>query len=635
MGDSALIATVAEFYSEAQKAKRYRLNRNQDNRDAFLGQQDWSSKIAGQSTTFVPKTGTALEQFTSWFKRAFTQAGDDWFEIQVPPLSAGFSSAALKLTLNLFLSDILTNDQTHAHIHTIFTDAARVGATESLIILKVHGQVLPYGNADDGGPVWRPRIDLIPFESYFADPSGKGLYEIHEYEADLWAVEQRATEGLYDPAVVAKLRGSIASLEHQDGDRRARGKGQSETSPPKQRHKVTIREFWGTMLDQNGAVIMHNCTCAIANGRFVIQPLTPNPYLHGRSPFVVSPILRVPFSTHHKALFDDAAQINFAMNELHNLIVDGSLGSVWGVRQLRHTFLENPGQLADGIPQGETLLVNANLPPGEKVLENVTDTNLSPITLSVYQMLDQEFVQAALTTETRMGQLPDPNVKASALIAADQNSATVLDGIAGDLEKGLIAQVLYRVMLLTLQFVHLTSKLELAAVLGVPQTFTLMSLPPVQRVQLATHAAVRVRGLSAVLERVRNFQKLMALLQVVTSNPMFAQAFFMQYSPDAVLAYIMKTLQLDPTDFLRAGLESMETRQRNMMSMSMSGQAMMAAMQQGAGGPGGVTAGGPTTPRGEATAGTPNQKGPATGGNPTTAGINEMVNPMTGMPGVM
>ena len=626
--EAALLSAVQGFYAEAENAKHYRLNRNADNRDAFLGYQNWGEKLAGQSTTFVPKVGVALEQFASWFKRALTQAGDDWFEIKVPPLAPGFSGAALKLLLNNAISDILTEDQQHAHIHTLFADAARIGATESLIILKVHGQILPYGNADDGGPVWRPRIDLIPFESYFGDPSGKGLYEIHEYETDLWAVEQRAKEGLYDPAAVAKLRES-ARLNHQTGDRRARGKAQSETSPPQIRNKVVIREFWGTMLDTDGHVIMHNCTCTIANGRHVIQPLSPNPYLHGRSPFVVAPIIRVPLSTHHKALFDDASQINFAINDLHNLIVDGSLGSVWGVRQLRHSYLEHPEQLADGIPQGETLLVNANLPPGEKVLENVTDTSISPITLSVYEMLMSEFTAAALTNEMRMGSLPDSGTKATAMVAVDQNVSAVLDGIAGDLERTLMSQTLYRVLLLTLQFLDRMSKLEIAAILGVPQTYTLMSIPPEQRVQLATHAGVSVRGLSAVLERVRNFQKLMALLQVVTSNPMFAQAFFMQYSPDAVLAYIMKTLQLDPTDFLRAGLESMEARQRNMMSMMMGGM-MPPPMQQG------QQPGGPAvTPRGEATPGTPNQKGPATGGNPTTAGINEMINPMTGMPGVM
>lgn len=618
--DDEIVQAVNAFYSESENSKHYRLRRNESNRDASLGYQDWRDKIPGQSTEFIPKTGTAVEQFASWFKRATTQIGGDWYEVKVPPFLPGFSGAATKALTDLHLDDLLTNDQRRECFTTVLSDAGRVGALESLIILKVHGNVLPYGNAD-GGPLWRLRIDLIPFEQYFPDPSGANLYEIHEFELDLWQVQQRAAEGLYDQEAVSKLTESMR-LNHQTGDRRAKGKGQSESTPPSIRRKIVVREFWGTMLDKSGSVVAHNCMCATANQRFLIRPIAPNPYLHGSSPFVCSPVIRVPFSVHHKAIFDDAAMLNFAINDLYNLIIDGSISSVWGVRQLRHSYLENPEQVSDGIPQGETLIVSANLPAGEKVLETITAGTVGPDALNVLELLNREFTAAALTSELRLGQQPNQDVKATALVQTDQSITAMLDGIAGDLEKNLIEPTLRKAILLVAQFAHLSNPIAIANTLGPIQAQQYLSLPPEQRVAFTFAAGVKVRGLSAVLERARNFQKLMALLQVVTTNPLFMQAFFMKYSPDALLSYIMKVLQLDPSDFQRAGREGQEQLARDLAGMAMFG---------GMGGGSAQGPGGPTTPKGEGREGTPNQGGPATGGDSTSGVINQLINPMTGM----
>ena len=630
--DNVLVSNVAAFYNESRNAKQYRLRRNAVNRDAYLGLQDWSDKIPGQSMEFIPKTASAVEQFAAWFKRALTQVGPDWFEIINPQVfTTSYSGRFVRDLINLHLDDILTNDQRRESFHTILSDAARIGATEALIILKVGGNILPQGNSD-GGPLWRLRVDLIPLESYFPDPSGAKLYEIHEFETDLWAVQQRAAEGLYDQAAVSKLTETMR-LNHQDGDRRAMGRAHSESTPPSIRKRITIREFWGTMLDDKGSVVSHNSVCAIANGTHVIRPLSPNPYLHGSSPFIVSPIIRVPFSVFHKAIFDDAASLNFAINDLYNLMVDGALASVWGVRQIRTSFLENPDDISDGIPQGETLAVSQNLPPGEKVLETVATGAIPQEALAISEMLAREFTAAALTNELRLHGLPVHSTKATELVQAGHHLTPLLDGFVGRLEKSLIEPFLRMVGILVAQFADKSDAMAIANVVGAQNALEFLSTPAPVRVSLVMPTGVKCRGLSAVLERTRNFQKLMALMQVVTTNPMFMATFFRKYSPDAVLSYILKTLQLDPSDFFRAGREDNEQMMRDLADMQMLAQA---------GAPPQAAPGGPAPPptgflsaRGEGVSGTPNQGGPAAGGNPTTAGINQLVNPMTGMPGVM
>lgn len=620
--DQQVIRTVLGFYTEAKDAKDSRLTKNTSNRDAFLGNQDLSEKIAGQSREFLPKTAIAVEQFAAFFKRAITQTGPNWFELIVPqraPLDGGQCARLL----NLFIENLLLEDGVVGQIHTAISDAARLGALESLCILKVHWNWVDKRTVEGAEKEWKLRVDVVKFENYFPDPSGKGLYEIFEVERDLWEVQARAAEGQYDQEAVDQLK-STMRLRNVEGDRRAVGINQSETSPPFQRHKVVIREFWGTLLNDDGSVLMHNCTCAIANERFLIRKPVPNPFWHGMSPFVCAPIIRVPGSTHHKAIFDEASALNFAMNELYNLFIDGALASVWGIRQLRQDFLDDPNQVSDGIPQGETLICNSNLPPGEKVLEVVASGVVPPDAMAMMESLNREFSQAALTNELKLGQLPGRSVRATEVVEASQGLSSIMDGIAGDLERTFIAPLLKRCFLMILQHFHdivldmrgnmKTAAAGIAEVIGASEFFKIMNTPPEELYNSFASSVLRVRGLSSSLERSRNFPKLMAWIQVVTTNPVFLQDFVTRFSPALVSDYMLKLLQLDPSDFVRAGREVETQRLQATLQTLPMFQQLLSQKGEGQGG-----------------FNNPNLGGTGTGGGPIPAEVNQQVNPLSGM----
>src|SRR6185437_743271 len=126
----------------------------------------------------------------------------------------------------------------------------------------------------------------------------------------------------------------------------------------------------GTLIGPEGEVIAENVICTVANKKYLIRAPEPNPFWHGETPFITAPLIRVPFSVWHKALYDGPAQLNFAINELFNLMLDGGIASVWGIKQLRANFLADPKQASGGIQQGTTLVVNDSLPEGAKVLED-------------------------------------------------------------------------------------------------------------------------------------------------------------------------------------------------------------------------------------------------------------------------
>ena len=101
-------------------------------------------------------------------------------------------------------------------------------------------------------------------------------------------------------------------------------------------------------------------------------------------PGVSFAMIRVVYGTHATSY---AAQINFAINEMYNLILDGGISAVWGIKQLRVDDLEDPKQIEGGIQQGTTLWVKNTLPHNGKVLETVTEGNVPPDSMAILEML--------------------------------------------------------------------------------------------------------------------------------------------------------------------------------------------------------------------------------------------------------
>jgi len=430
--DADIIKAVYECKREAEDARRDRMRMNERNRAAFHGRQDWSHKQAGQSMEFLPKTASSVEQFSAFIKRGLTQFGD-WFSVDMPEdvdLSSDDVRELLKSYLNVMPAGY--NKTTSAAL--VLSDAAKVGLMESLIIIKVHGELVErprrYGKKFKA---WRLRWDLIPTEDYYPDPTGRGLYEIHRVERDLFDVQRLADQGIYDKSEVMRLV-TDQTRQEQEARNRKSERREDVAATPTWRKRVVLDEFWGTLLNDDGSVRETNIVCTVANDRYLIRKPTANPWWHNESPFVVSPLFRDPFTVWHRALYDQAVPLNEAMNELFNLMLDGGLAAVWGIKELRQSYLEDERQVAEGIPQGTTLLVNENAPPGQQVLTQVSTGTIPAEALAMFNIVDKEFNAASLTNEIKLGMLPSKQVKATEITEASQNQAITLDALISDLE---------------------------------------------------------------------------------------------------------------------------------------------------------------------------------------------------------
>lgn len=631
--DLTILQALRAYKDESDRAKRTRMWKNKANNRAYMGEQDFSHKQKGQSREFLPKVPMAVEQFSGFIKKATTGYGD-WFDVEVPP--GPLSNAEARRLLTCLLGNVgIKEDGNPVNFATRMADGVKVGTLGSLMIFKVHGRVaesrryrvergLELVTLPDGqqGPrptetlrmgtakQWRLLIDLIRPEDYYPDPSGRGLYEMHEVERDLADVRAWADAGIYDKDAVARIEEDFDRMEEEAERERARG--QDPTTPPGFRKRVLVTEFWGTLLDSKGHVVKDNCLVTMANDRYIIRKPTDNPYWHGQSPFVAIPLIRVPFSTWHKALADHMTSLNLALNELYNLVLDSGIASVWGVRQLRSDWLEDPRAVSDGIPQGATLAVNAQCPPGQKVLEQVTTANVSQEALAVMQMTDREFTAASLSNEIRMGGMPSREVKATAVVEASQSIAVTMDGLIKDMEDG-VTTILQKAWMVSLQYAEDLDADDVVGAIGARGALALARMSPAQRFAAYYGCKFKVFGLSAVLNRVRDFQKIAALLQMVSGNPILLQTYVKRYSLDKTLDYILKTLNIDPLN-LTITPEEAENLQQRMQELPMFMDAAGVKRQGGTGPGGGMAAdqvGEPSLP----------------------AEVNQMANPMTGMTG--
>lgn len=568
--EATLIHMVTQCRREAEMARRDRIVQNKRNWAAYWGRQDFSEKQEGQSTEALPKVGEAVEQFAAFVKRALTQFGD-WFSVELSKESP-LTPEKVRSLMQCYLRKTLINSNQEAKFPTIISNAVKAGLLESLIVVKVHGHKVerptytagPKDKKPKSGSreVWRLRIDLVPNEDYYLDPTGRKLYEVHRVERDMVDVRAMAEQGIYDKEVVNKIAEDFTRM---DQDKRLEiDRNQNETTPPSFRKRVVIEEYWGTLLNPDGSVYMRNGLCAIANEKYVIRKPEHNPFWHGRSPFVVAPLVQVPFTVWGKALYDDAVSLNIALNELFNLMLDGGIAEVWGIRQVRTSWLEDPRQVSGGIPQGATLALNENAPIDGKVVERVDNTGAVPQeAMAMFNLTDREFQAASRVNDVRMGFLPPRAVKATEISEASNNSAALLDSLASDLEQEFIEPVLELTWMLMIQNMDDLAADEVADILGRDAAFQLARMSPADRHGMfASGYGFKAYGLSSTLSRTRDFQKLMALMQAIGTNPMLMQTFMSKYSPEKILGYIMKALNINPESLEASDEEKAAVQQR-------------------------------------------------------------------------
>ena len=563
-----VVLSILSAKKEADQAKENRMRQNRENMDCFHMKQDWSHKKAGQSREFLAKQNVATEQLVSFLQQGLIDRGD-WFSIDLAP---GVRDSDRTITAaDMF--KILKNQLEKADFYSATGDGLKVGALQSLMIFKIHGRQVPTvkfrteDRKDETQPQgvigrilgrrrtkkvlvkdermsWELRISLVRPEDYYPDPTGRGLYEIQDVNIDLWELKEIAAQNPddYDMDAISALQ---AHIDETQRSRLSEETGQNTTTET--RKQVVVTEFWGTLVDsQSGEIIEKNCVAAIANDRFVIRKPKPNDLWHGESPYVAAPIRRVPFSVWHQGLMDAPTKHNRALNEIYNLMLDSGIQSVFGVRQIREDWLSDPAQIADGIPAGTTLKANGMAPAGAKVMERVDTATEFTQASTIFNLTDREFQASAFTNDTRGGNLPERQVKATEIVATNQVLTGISNGMVKSIESACFSKVLEKAWMTIAQNLDDFSSDEMKALLGEEKAIQISALSPEERfAQTARGHKFKVFGLSTTLNKIQDFKKLQALLQTVAAAPLLMKEFMMRYDMGKFMGEIVKSLDIN------------------------------------------------------------------------------------------
>lgn len=559
-----VVLAIDSCVRESTQARQKRIDQNRENMDCFHMRQDWTHKKAGQSKEFLPKQNVAAEQFTSFLQQGLLDNGD-WFAIELE----NPESAAKRRIQPQDMFKLLRHYLAKADFYNVAGDGLKAGSLQSLMILKVYGKMVPkiqyraeYERHGfllsksrtklkrDTRMVWQLCLDLVRAEDYHPDPTGRKRWEVQELTID-WDELKSLAElypEQYDLDMIENLAPGSNSMKEIDKSRET-----NQTATTEKRREIRLREFWGTLIDPNSGEVLHeNCVATVANDNFLIRAPMPNPLWHGKSPFVAAPIRRVPFSVWHQAVMDSPTKLNHALNEIYNLMLDDGLRSVHGVKQIREDWLEDPSQVADGIPVGETLKVNSRAPVGGKVLENVDTSNGFTEANVIYNLTEKELNASGFTGSTQMGMMAERNVKATEIVSTSQALNGITTGMVKSIESAWVSQILEKGWLMIAEFANDFSSDEMKALLGEDKALLISNMAPEERfAETASGHSFRVFGLSQTVNRIQEFQKLQAYLATISSSPVLAAEFMARNDLGKFMEKIARSLGINPAEIAR------------------------------------------------------------------------------------
>lgn len=548
---------ILALKTEAEMAKKNRMRLNEDNYAMYQLEHDFTHKMVGQSREVLGKTRSATESSKAFFQQALADL-DDWFRITARSNSSGEGMLVRPEEMQKILGYFLKRADYFSHVGA----STQSGLLGSLAVSKVHGQLIAkpkFTTKKEGkgrtykkhvivtdDKTWELRFDNIRQEDYYPDPTGSDLYRIEECMVDLHLVKalSEGDDAIYDKDVVDKLKG-WGDVDLQE-EKKSHETGQN-ISHPQMRPRIRLTEFWGTIVDNiTGEILYENIVMTVANRQHIIRKPTPNPLWHQKTPIVAAALIEFANSVWGIAMMDEGTKHNRSLIELFNLMLDSAMKAVWGINQIRTDVLADPTQITDGIRWGTNLMTNASLPLGGKVMESVITGEIPSEVITMFNLLNQETLSSMKTSDIRMGAQSMRAVKATEVVAAENNINSEFQGMAKNFEEKKIQPELELACWTICQNWDLIDSEVFVSLFDRERGEELSKLEPQDVfVQVVNGMKFEVFGISLTLRRQSDYRKWTTLLQTIGASEVLIEAFLAKYSFEKLLGEIMVSIDLN------------------------------------------------------------------------------------------
>lgn len=332
-------ACVQESFkdSEERRTKDQQLwKAHESEMDEMADKEDWQSRIV------LNKPFTTCIQAKSLVRRGLLDK-KNYFGLDTndsPDEQAKLLSEFWEKDVRYWL------DTDDAYLPDIFADSTEMGfAIGQSMATKV-------GWETDENGISRLTLNNFPYWHTYPDPDRKprkpwsGLYNIHEEWVDLHELRDKETQGIYqhiDLVKTGKAGRTGSGYRIEEPKQFQRGTRKTYQRNP-YRNSILVQEFWGTLLDENGDIVMRNCTFTVANG-IVIRAARQNPYRRLRWPWLdFSPIPHV-LNPHGYGIYESTLSLWKFQNNLLNLYVDNENWRINNMFEIDLGKLDNPTDL--------------------------------------------------------------------------------------------------------------------------------------------------------------------------------------------------------------------------------------------------------------------------------------------------
>jgi len=560
--DATLLQIMQSAYEKSRSARETRKMLNRRNWDAFHGKFEFlARKRPGQSTIVIPSLETSMEQvcaqltqqlvgFAHWFSASY-----EGLEPPLPGLDADQATRILSNELDRLAVEGGKMPTTYGMGRLVY-DSLKIGLLESVVTWKVT-------MAPEDAPVYRMnpdgtmktmvrqsmrlKIDIIPFEDHYPDPSPAQHYDIHEVEV---AIADLPDFGFTDDEI-EKMRVASPGGEKLEQRRRREGIAPAMQSPG---FRVLLREYWGDLIHpQTGKMLAKAVFYLTAGGTSVVRkPVRIRDLLWaGKRPIISVPLLPTPLAEINHAFIDIARPLVEAESELTNLIIDAGFNAALGVKEVRAYMLEDPSVVSKGVTPGMDLEIAEGRGDGD-VIRRVDTGTLNQDMLQVVDRISRMRQEAFRINDLQLGRLPQRKQSATEIMQVEDAGNDLFSNIALRFEDTGIEPLLELCWLTLWQFADSSMITRMGAVVGPENAQTLAMLSPEERyVCFASAASFKVQGYKYQLQRVKDMQKLMMLRQQAASNPALLDVITQRFSPQKEYAIILQSLGIDPADVER------------------------------------------------------------------------------------
>jgi len=345
----------------------------------------YANKEAWQSRLIVPKPYMAVQYGAAAVKKAFSP---DFLSIEdeTNPVAADFWKAHMTAELGEARGKFVG-----AYIDALIM-ALAIGVSQEIIPVYYPGRGLVFELVD----AWKIHRDP---DAPPRDPQG-GMYWIHQEWIDFYVLQEGEKKGRYegvDRSICIQnesgLNDAFLSKEAIEARKRQLYKRS------KFRKLVLTSEFWGTVLDSKGNLLLPSATFTMAGGRVIAKPRRA-PYQNLRWPGInFSPMPSI-LTNGGRGLLQGVTRVWESMNNLMCLYEDALIWVVNPPKEINVDMLVDPDDVE--CWPGKEYLTRDSM-HGNQAIRATQQRDPSSSAMAAGQFLDQMFQGGSAVNDTIQG----------------------------------------------------------------------------------------------------------------------------------------------------------------------------------------------------------------------------------------